>query len=252
MVEQAGERDFLLVAAGEICNELCRSRCANVEARYPLMGNGVQFFGRDDSSGQAREGEVVGQAHRLGEALVFTVFAEQSHSLSEALCRCCAARVVREGDIAFADGVKAKDGAQKFRATRADKSTNAEYLSAVQDEGCAVRVRVRQRGLVRSRSGSPGVRLERGKKVVDLPADHEVDYVGYGGWSDQAAASLFPISQNRELIGDFFDFFEEMRDIDDCQISRFQALYHAKQAVDICTREAAGGFVKDEDATLNR
>ena len=91
-----------------------------------------------------------------------------------------------------------------------------------------------------------------GKQVVNLSADHEVDDVGYGGVGDQAAARAFPISQNCELIGDFFDFFEEMRDIDDCQISRFQALYHAKQAVDICAREAAGGFVEDEDAALNR
>ena len=44
VIEQAGERDFLLVAAGEVCDGLCRSRCANAEARYPLAGNGAQFF----------------------------------------------------------------------------------------------------------------------------------------------------------------------------------------------------------------
>ena len=107
----------------------------------------MQFLGKDDPSGQAREGEIIGQAHRLGESLVFAVFAEQSHSLGEALCRCCAARVVCEGDIASAYGGKAKDGAQKFCAASTDESTYAEYFSAVQNEGCAVRERSRQRDL---------------------------------------------------------------------------------------------------------
>ena len=227
VVEQAGERDFLLVAAGEVRNGLCRSRCANAEARYPLAGNGSQFFRRDDPSGQAREGEVIGQAHRLGEALVFAVFAEQSHALRETLCRCCSGCVVREGDIAFADGGKAKDGAQKFRAARADEAANAEYFSAVQNEGRAVRERVGsevrevEERLARCAIGA-------GEKVVDLSAYHEVDDVGYGRLGDRATAGFFAVSEDCELIGDFCDFFEEVRDIDDCQIPRFQALHHAK------------------------
>ena len=203
------------------------SRCANVEARYPLASNGSQFFGRDDPSGQAREGEIIGQAHRLGEALVFAVFAEQSHALRETLCGRGAGCVVREGDIAFADGVKAKDGAQEFCAASTDEAANAEYFSAVQDEGCALRERV----------GSEVCEVEErlaqcafgaGKKVVDLPTDHEVDDVGYGRLGDRAATGFFAVSEDSELIGDFCDFFEEVRDIDDCQIPRFQALHHAK------------------------
>ena len=154
------------------------------------MGNGSQFFRRDDPSGQAREGEVIGQAHRLGEALVFAVFAEQSHALRETLCGRGAGCVVREGDIAFADGVKAKDGAQKFRAARADESTYAEYFPAVQDEGRAVRERVGSEVReVEERLAQCAVGA--GKKVVDLPTDHEVDDVGYGAFGRPGRYRLF-------------------------------------------------------------
>ena len=116
--------------------------------------------------------------------------------------------------VAFADGVKAKEGAQKFRAARADESADAEYFSAVQDEGRAVRQGIASE-VCEIEEGFARRAIGAGEKVVNLPADHEVDDVGYGRLGDRAAAGFFAVSEDGELIGDFCDFFEEMRDIDD-------------------------------------
>src|SRR5262245_3557227 len=124
-MQQAAQRELLLVAAGQFSSGLCRALSADVEALHPIARD-LPLQSVDDKAEfrhrtKARRGEIVGKAAIEHQTFFLAVLAEQTDSFGKATGWWPMSFFAgMHEDGAVLDSVQTKAGAQGFRAARAD------------------------------------------------------------------------------------------------------------------------------------
>src|SRR5687768_8903704 len=174
MVEQARQRELLLVAAGELGRRLRRSRATNLEPLDPFRGRGALAPGRQQPAAaerlEAGQRNVVGDAEREREPFVLSILAEKACALRPAIA---GRPVFRErGDLhaSAANGLETENRAEQSRPSGAEQPRDPEHLTAPQAEAGGAGMEVLD---LENRLAVLTVRPR--KEIVDPAADHHGD-----------------------------------------------------------------------------
>ncbi|OQA02411.1 MAG: hypothetical protein BWY71_00026 [Planctomycetes bacterium ADurb.Bin412] len=226
MLEQAGQRHFLLVSAREIVNLLLGTLAANPQFFDPAGGLAI-LDGRADQTQAAQPGKA-GQRRILrdregqGQAFLFAVFAQDARTLPPALSRRGGAAVESQGDIPLLHRVQAEDAAQQFGSAGPHQAGYAEDFAAMQRKAGRLYFGG-SKGMHRQNRLAPAA-LGAGIELAHGFTDHGGDdgfgrYFRYGPAEDR-----FAVPENRHLIGDLVHFLDKMGNVDYRMSLIFQGL----------------------------
>ena len=135
MVEEAGDGDFLLVAAGEGFDGLLAALALDGECLDP-GGSGGVLARRTDEAPRAeavefREGKVFGDREVLREPFGLAVLADKAESLGPTHAGAVGWRKVTVYmDLSGKDGVEAEEGSESLGSARADEAGDADHFSS--------------------------------------------------------------------------------------------------------------------------
>src|SRR6185312_12822761 len=131
VVQEAGDGDLLLVAAGELARRLVGALAADVQLFEPARRQRAARGGADQRR-ELRERQVVGDAEAERQAFFLAVLADQSHPLRPARAGRGRARMAAELHGSREDRVEAGQRAQKLGAARADQAGDPQHLAPVE------------------------------------------------------------------------------------------------------------------------
>src|SRR6185437_8985748 len=251
MVQQTADGDLLLIAARQFADHLVGAVGAHVQSFHPFHGALPLAAPTDEApSGdraKSRECKVVGKGSVEQKSLLFPVFAQETDLLAKPPGR-RAMRAFAGIDENFTglDAVQPEARTEGLGAACADQAGNAEDFALPQRKIDGTWLcRSAQRAKLEHGFAEP-VRMTR-VNIFDLPAHHESDYGTQAGPSHVAAADALAVAQNGVAIRNPLTFLEKMADVNDAHPALAQTINRVKQIQRVRLRQAAGGFVHDQD-----
>ena len=258
LVQQAAERDLLLIAARQRPHRLDRRARLHLESIEPALALCPLRSTVDDAMlahrGVPRAGQVVGQRHLQGQTLALAVLAEVPEPCLEAP----PGGLRLDGDRATVDGEPAADRpflephqpAQQLGAARAHEARDAEDLTSPH-----LQRRLPDTALDRDTLGLQAHGVARGlpshrKQLRDVASDHVTDDLRVGQGVRGPCPDRPAIAQDGEVVGDGPDLLQEVADVDDGDALAAKPADEGEETLDVLARQAARRLVHQHHACV--
>jgi len=251
-VEPAGERDLLLIAAGERAGLGVDRRGFDLEAIDVDGGDVIFGSGVDEAAGADRRerghGDVGADGHLEDDAVLAAILGDVADSEADGVSgsRDADRRAVEE-DFAAIGGSDAEEGLCEFGASGADEAGDAEDFAAADGEGNIVEAGGGAGEIARFEDRLPDGDRALGEDSGNFAADHELDEFGAIDLSHGAGGDVAAVAKDGDAVADFEDFIEAVGDVDDAGAGGAQVGNDAEETLGFALGEGGGGFVEDED-----
>ena len=251
VMQQAGERDLLLVTARQLDDRLTGTARANAKTIYPSAHRAILPRRQHHDAGseplEPRQRKVVANAEAEREPLAAAIFAEHAHALAPAAGGCGRPFVDSKPHASALDILEAEQRSQQRRPAGADEPGDPEHLAAVECQAGGARAE-RVHFEDRFSSLPRRARIE----ILDVASDHHADDLLRRKISRCTGSRDASIPQHDNAIGDFLHFLDEVRDVDD-RVTLFpEAADQIEQPSRIVARQRARGLVEHEHTASDR
>ena len=147
---------------------------------------------------------------------------------------------------------KPKDRLQQFSPASANQPTDANNLTTANLKVYFVLWPSRSSHAIQLKHGFTKVVGFPGVKLINVPPHHQLDHRVVGDLVSLQRACIFSVAKNRYAVGQFFDFSQPMRNVDDTDALLFQIANHFKKGVRFALGKTAGRLVHDQNTGVYR
>ena len=250
VVQQARERDLLLIAARETRHFLRVTRCADIETRDPLACALPLPRRRHEKPSrgpfESRQRHVVRDVQVRREPLAGPVFAEHAHPVPPPIRRRERTNVDAELHRSFFHRGEPEEASKQPCTAGAEQPGNPENLAAMQRERRRLEP-LGRKSLEGQQRGAHGA-LPAWIQVFERASDHQADNLIAAPLGCHAFAGVASVAQHDEAVGDLRHLLDEVRDVHDCEALLLEPANQLEQLLYVVVREAARGLVEHEYA----
>ena len=129
----------------------------------------------------------------------------------------------------------------------AEQAGDADNLAAAERQRRPARLQLAQ-----LEQRLAGLSRAAGIEVIDLAAHHQLDDGLRRQLRRRTATGVAAVAQDDDAIGDRFDLFDEVRDVDDGEALRLETADQREEPLDVGVGEAARRLVEHDDAGAAR
>ena len=261
--QHLADHDLLLVTPGKRTD--CRFAAVRLDVHIldRLIDNLLFALARCEQTlghfGDAGERQILADRHRLDETVALAIFRHQHKALLDTLCDGEAGNVLPFEENASAACLETTgNGFQKFRATGAHKTINADDFTCAHIERHAVDQREARATRVgngqvlnRERHIAPVISGWR-RAEIEVLADHVAHDPFQINFLTRRIGRHGSVAQHHRMIGDLQRFFQMMRNVDDGDTARRQVANDLEQDFHFRGAERRSRLIHDENARIDR
>ena len=251
-----GQHDLLLIAAGELPDDLLRPAGADAEAGDRIPRQSVLLAAIDqEQAGDAvedRQGDVLAQRLRPDQPLQPAILRHIGDA--QAPRRRGAAdrdRLALDQDLARCRRGDAEDGEGELGPARADQPGDAEDLAGAQGQ-IDIADRLAAAEAAQLESDLARHRLGLREELIDGAAHHHRDQIGFADLADRLGGDMGAVAQHRHPVGQREDLRQLVGDIGDADAALAQAPDHLQQPARIRIRQCGRRLVHDDQLGVLR
>ena len=264
--EPAREHNLLLIAAGEIGDDLILTCHADIEHLAEFLDQRALrgVIHEDAPAGDLfmrRHAEIGAHREREEQRLLLAVFGNQADAVADGVLRGADVDLLAvDQDAAAVDAVRSEYRPRRLGASGADQPGEAQDLAATNLEGdvfkhggvSVLRISAPGKAFDAKRDVADFRRSAMGVERCDVASDHQADDLVDARLRDHAGADLPAITQNRVAIADLEHLLETVGHEDDAEAARLEITNDAKQLFDLVGRQRRRRLVHDQQPGVHR